>query len=297
MAVKKEQPLTKYYELVEKKSSGFIMNGTKGTMYQQELNTPSVRWIPTKGRTVIEGEKGAKVYKEITYISGCDTLDPEEQKKRGIIARPFEDKIPMENGFMTVVRDGNTISLYDYLEAASYNLDFPLRSKDATAIYREVKLDKKAEVLLDEDEVLTQAKSLVYQLRINTGDKKTPYKYNSDRIDAICRMVNVWDETPERKLILLLQTATQNPAKFLKVVVKSEQTVITEVSHALELNVIKFDKTMVFFTEGDKIFWTLPNEKMKADEKIEAVAAWLSTEDGTPTLTEMRGKLEIAKGK
>ena len=298
MAVKKQEFPTKYYEIADKKKSGWVLDGTKGTSYHQEISTPSILWIPTRGRIAEKQEDGTTKYKEVNYINGCDTLDLEEQKKKGFISKPFEDKIPMENGFMTVVRDGNTIVLYDYLEKVFYNEDTPGRPNTATAIYREVKLDKRAETLLDDDELQTQAKALIYQLRINTGNQKDKYKYNHDRIDAICKMVNVWDETPERKLILLLQKANQDPKEFLNVVVRSEQTVITEVSHALEMNVILFDKNVAMFTEGNKIIFTVEgSEKQATDKKISQVASWLSTEEGNQTLTELRGKLEIAKDK
>lgn len=294
MAVKKETVPIKYYELAEKKSSGFILDGTKGTLYQQELTSPSIRWIPNSGRTKNPDTKG---FKDIRYLSGCDILDPEEQKKRGYIPHPFEDKIGMENGFMTVAREGNAVTLYDYLESAFYNQDNPDRPEGATAIYREVKLDKKAENLLDEDEIITQAKSLIYELRLSTGDKKVPYKYNLDRINSICRLLNVWDETPERKLILLLNKANSNPKEFLETVYKSEQTVITEVSHALELNVIMFDGNTAQYTEGYKVIYSLGNDKLKPEQKPEKFASWLTTQEGNQSLTELRAKIEVAKAK
>lgn len=297
MAVKKDTPPTKYYEVVERGNSGFIMDGTKGTIYEQQLKVPAIRWIPTQGRTAIDGEQGSKVYKDIRYLSGSNIIDKEAQEKLGQLPNKLEDKIGIENGFMTVIRDGNTIALYDYLEKSFYNLDNPDRPDSATAIYREVKLDKKAVDLLDEDEMLTQAKSLVYQLRLETGDKKNRYKYNTDRIDAICRLVNVWDETPERKLILLLQTASQNPKLFLETVVKAERTVITEVSHSLELGVISFDKNVAQFVDGNEIIFTVEGDKLKQEQKIEQLASFFSTEEGNAGLTKMRTKLEIAKDK
>ncbi len=294
----KEKAPVKYYELVEKKGSGFIMDGTGGTAYQQELNTPSIRWIPTKGRTSVLAEDGkTKAFKEIRYLNGCDTIDIDQQKAKGFVERPFEDKIGMENGFMSVAREGNSINLYDYLEKSFYNLDNPDRPESATAIYREVKLDKKAEVLLDEDELITRAKSLVYELRLNTGNKKTPYKYNEDRINAICRLVNVWDETPERKLIHLIQKANQNPKEFLEIVEKSEQTVITEVSHALEMNLIYFEGNTAQYTEEKKIIFAIGSGKFTQDQRIEQLASWFGTEEGNPALTEFRAKLEVAKEK
>lgn len=301
MATKTPKPDTKYYEVVEKKNSGFVMDGTKGTVYQQELTAPAVRWIPTKGKMAVEGDKkGTKVYKEIQYLSGANTIDIEEQKRLGLVSRPFEDKIPMENGFMTVVRDGNTIALYDYLEKSFYNEDNPDRPTSATAIYREVKLDKKAESILDEDVLLTQAKSLVYELRLSTGNSTTPYKYNQDRINAMCTLLNVWDESPERQLILLLNKATQDPRNFLEVVVKAEKTVITEVAHALELNIVQFDKNVAFFVtpDGNKVIYEVDADpKAKIDFKMELLGAFLSTEEGNGALTELRTKLEIAKDK
>lgn len=296
MAAKKEQVPVKYYEIVDRKDSGFIMDGTGGTPYQQQLTAPSIQWISEKAMTAVHKD-GTKHYVPIRYINRCDTIDPIEQEKRGFVPNRFEDKIPIENGFFSVEREGATIGLYDFLEAAFWNQDNPDRPDNVQARYREIRLDKKAVALLDEDEILTQAKSLIYELRLNTGNAKTPYKYNVDRIDAICRLVNVWDETPERKLILLLQKATQFPKEFLDTVVKAEQTVITEVSHALELNVINFDINVAQESEGSKIIYTVDGEKLSQEQKIEKLAAWLSTEAGNAALTKMRAQLEIAKEK
>lgn len=301
MSEKKEKAPVKYYELVEKKGSGFIMDGTGGTAYQQELNAPSIRWIPTQGRMAVKvtGEDGkvTTAFKEIRYLNGCDTIDIEQQRAKGFIPRPFEDKIGMENGFMSVAREGNTINLFDYLTNSFYNLDNPDRPDSATAIYREVKLDKKAEVLLDEDELTTRAKLLVYDLRLATGNKKVPFKYNEDRINSICRLLNVWDETPERQLILLLQKAMSSPKNFLEIVEKSEQTVITEISHALEMNLIYFEGNTAQYTEEKKIIFAIGSGKFTQDGKIEQLASWFGTQEGTPALTELRAKLEVAKQK
>jgi hypothetical protein len=296
MAQKEKVPV-KYYELVDKKNSGFIMNGTEGTPYQQELMGPSIQWISSTGRTCEIDEKGIKHYIDIRYISGCDSIYPEKQKERGFSPNRFEDKIPFENNFTTVVREGNGIAQYDYLEKAFWNQDNPDRPATATPRYREVKLDKKAEVLLDEDEMQTHAKMLIYELRQTTGDKKVPFKYNTDRINSICRLVNVWDETPERQLMLLLSKAMQNPKEFLEVVTRSEQTLITEVSHAIELKVIRFDGNTVQSVDENKIYVSLGNEKIKEKDKIEKFASWLATYEGTNSLTELRAKVELAKEK
>lgn len=299
MPATQEKLQIKYYEILDRKNSGFIMDGTERTPYQQELTAPTIQWIPNTGRTAIykEGKDGkiTKHFVEIRYLSGCDSIIPQEQIEQGFSPKRFEDKIPMENGFVTVVREGDTIGLYDFLEKVFYNADNPDRPDTATPRYRELKLDKKAEELIEEDEMETQAKMLVYELRKATGDKKTPYKYNTDRIDALCRLFNIYDETPERKLILLLQNAKMNPEKFIKMVTKAEQTVITEITHALEMKLIKFDGNTAQYVDENKIIAILGEGKMKEPEKIEKFGSWLATNEGSNALTELRAKLEYAK--
>lgn len=301
MASKKPKAPTKYYEIVDRKPSGFIMDGTGGTTFQQELTSPSIQWVSALGKTCVKqkDEDGREVnhYVEVRYINGCDSIIPDEQIKRGFVPKRLMDKIPIENGFMNVVRDGNTIGLYDYLEKSFWNEDNPDRPATADARYREVKMDKKAEVLLDEDELMTQAKSIVYSLRTNTGNPKAPYRYDNDRIDTICKLVNVWDESNETKLVKLIKVAIQSPKEFLEIVTKSEQTIITEISHALEMNVINFDGNTAQFSEGNKIIVSLGAGNMRQDVKMEKLGAWLGTDEGNPILTELRAKLELAKEK
>lgn len=286
----------KYYELVDKNPSGFVKDGTRGTPYHQELTGPSIRWIPSTGLKA-EIIDGVLHHKPIRWINGCEILDPIEQKKQGFEPNRFEDKIGIENGFFNTAAEGGLLSLHKYCEVVFYNADAPNRPNDFTPIFRELRIDKKAETLLDEDEVQTQAKMLIYELRQATGNKKMPFKYNTDRISAICRLVNVWDETPERQLMLLLSKAMQNPKEFLEVVVRSEQTIITEVSHALELKVIKFDGNTVQYVSENKIITSLGSDKIKELDKIEKFASWLATNEGTNALTEMRTKVELAKEK
>lgn len=295
MAVKKEKAEVKYYEIVDKKPSGFIMDGTGGTQYQQELTAPSIQWISAQGKRCVKDEKGIPHYEEIRYINGCDSIIPEEQTRRGFVPKRMMDKIPIENGFITVERSGDEVGLFDYLNQAFYNADNPDRPDTAAARYREVKMNEKARELLDDDEMMTEAKSIVYSLRKNTGGK-TPYKYDEDRIDSICRLVNVWDQSPETKLVKLLKAATQNPKEFLEIVVKSEQTIITEISHALEMKIISFDGNTAQYSEGNKIITSLGSDKItREDVKIDRLAAWFGTQEGNASLTELRAKLELAK--
>ena len=101
MAEKKVKAPVKYYEIVDKKPSGFIMDGTGGTPYQQELTSPSIQWVSAQGKMCEKDEEGIAHYVEIRYINGCDSIIPDEQLKRGFQPKRLMDKIPIENGFAT----------------------------------------------------------------------------------------------------------------------------------------------------------------------------------------------------
>lgn len=285
-----------YLEVLDKKPSGFIMNGTENTPYEQQLMAPTVQWVDARGKMAVYDEKKVRHDIEIRFINGCDSIIPKEQDDRGFKPNRLEDKIPFTNGFVTVRREGGSIGLFDYLKNAYWNADNPDRPSSATARYREVKLDKKATAFLDEDELMTQAKSIVYSLRINSGTKGL-YKYDTEKIDALCRLLSVWEQSNETKLIVLLEKARTNPKGFLEIVSKSTQTVITEITYAIDLNVIRFDGNTAQYSEGNKVIFSMGNEKMKEDAKIEKLASFLLTEQGNAALTEIRTRLEVAKEK
>lgn len=283
-----------FLELCEQGESGFYLDGTRGTAFEQQLKTPTVSWIPTEGVQVYKDENGTIRHKRVRHIKGCESIDIKEQELNGFRPNRMNDKIPFDNGFATIKREGSTIGTYDYLKSISDFLDNPLRSENVRPLYKEIKVDKKAVELLDEDELLTAAKSKVYSLRTNTG-KDTPYIYNEDKINSYCKLLNVWDETPERKLILLLNKAMTNPKSFLEIVVKAEQTIITEVAHALQLGVIMFDGNTVQYAKENKVIIPLGKGNMSQDKKIEAFATYLQTEEGNNDLTELRAKTEVEK--
>lgn len=294
----KETVPVKFFEIVEQGDSGFYLDNTKGTQHEHQLRTPTVSWIPTEGIEAYMDKdndgNNIKRHRPIKHIKGCEIIYPLEQEKAGFKPNRMNDKIPMDNGFATVKREGSTVGTFDYLIKATYFADNPLRPDSATPLYREIKVDERAMELVDNDELLTVAKSKVYALRLNTG-AANKYKYDESKIDSYCRLLNVWDETPERKLVLLLSKATHNPKEFLDIVVKAEQTVITEVSHALQLGVIMFDKNVAQYAKESKVITPLGTGNMSEAKKIEALANYLQTPEGTNDLTELRAKTEIEK--
>lgn len=295
MAAKKPPEI--FIELFDKRNSGFILDGTENTIAMEELNCPTIRWIPNEGKKGIM-ENNARKDVPIRFIKGCDTIDIEEQVKRGFKPNHYEDKIPIEKGYATIIREGNTASLYDYLTSVYYNADAPHRSPTAAKLFKIVQLDKEAEGYNEEDVVRAHAIMFVDGLRIKTGNDKEGkalYKYNEDRISALCALLNVTGETPATQIFQIMSKAKSDSRYFMETVEKFEQTIITEVSHALELNVIKFDDNTAMYFNESKIIKNLGTQKLKKEEKIEQLADYLKTREGNPELTELRAKLDLAK--
>lgn len=291
---------TIFLELVEKRNSGFVKQGTEGTAFHEELNCPNIRWIPVSGfRAVQEEQNGKKitVYKEIRWIKNCNTIEKDEQERRGIKSQPFEDKIPFEKGFATVVRNGSTISLYDYLKDVFYNENSESRPETADAIYRVMEIDKKAEEIDESDIEMADAIKLVASLRTKVGSKDSiTYKYNEDRLNALCSICAVHADSPATQFHALMSLAKVRSRWFLDLVVKFEQTILTEATHALELEVIRFDGNTALYTDEDKVIKNLGTGNLSRETKIERLSDYLKTREGNEHLTELRAKIEVKKG-
>lgn len=285
-----------YLEICDQGDSGFIMDGTENSSNPHQLRTPTVSWIPTEGITVYVDKDGIRRHKNIRHIKNCESIDPQEQEKMGFKPNRMNDKIPFDLAFANVKREGSTVGTFDYLKAATYFLNNELRPDSSTPLYREIKINERAVDVVDEDELLTTAKSKVYALRVNTGKEKQ-YRYDEDKINAYCRLLNVWDESPETKIVLLLAKASQSPYEFLQTITKAEQTVITEISHALQLGMIMFEGNTAQYTNENEVITTFGVGKMSEVKKIEALATYFQTPEGNNALTKFRTNLEVAKEK
>lgn len=286
-----------YLELCRTGESGCFEDGTQGTPYTKQLVSPTIEWIPTESVEAFLDEEGITRNREIRHIRNSSTLYPEEQKIRGFKPNRMNDKIIIENNFASIPREGATTITFDYLTKSVFFLDNPLRPKNLPALYKKIKVDERAVELLDEDELLTKAKSKVYSLRLNTGVGLKDYKYDEEKINSYCSLLNITDETPERRLVLLIDKATRNPRAFLELVVKAENTITTDVSHALHYNVIMFEGNTAQYTEESKLITVLGSGKMSEAKKVEILSNYLQTNEGTNALTEIRAKTELAKEK
>lgn len=287
-----------YLELIEKRNSGFVKNGTEGTAFHEELNCPTIRWIPNSGfRAVTEkhGDADVIAFKEVRWIKNCSTIDKDEQDRRNIKTNRIEDKIPFEKGFATVVREGSTISLYDYLKDVFYSKDSENRPETADAIYRVMQVDKQAEEIDESDIEMADAIKLVASLRTQVGTKEKSYKYNEERLEAMCAICNVYADSTATKFHALMSLAKARSKWFVDLIVKFEQTILTEVIHAVELEVIRFDGNTALYKDGDNVIKNLGSGNLAKDTKIEKLSDFLKTKEGNPHLTELRAKIEVAK--
>ena len=286
-----------YLELMEKRNSGFVKNGTDGTAFHEELNCPNIRWIPNSGfKAIEEDHNGVKtvVFKEIRWIKHCSIIDKDEQDRRNIKPNRIEDKIPFEKGFATIAREGSTISLYDYLKDVFYSKDSENRPERADAIYRVMQLDKQAEEIDERDIEMADAIKLVASLRTQVGKDKS-YKYNEERLNAMCTLCAVHADSTATKFHALMSLAKARSKWFVDLVVKFEQTILTEVTHAVELEIVRFDGNTALYKDGEKVIKNLGTGNLAKDTKIEKLSDFLKTTEGNVHLTELRAKIEVAK--
>lgn len=300
--VESKAPPTIFIELVDQGSSGFIQNDTIGTPTQIEVRAPGRRYIPNTGYRLgekKEGENGkqktVKFNEKIRYIKNETVISVTEQQKLGIEPNPLptEDKIFIEKGFAMVVREGSTIGLYDYLSQSFYNESNPNRSPKATALYRVLQIDKEAEKFNEDELVAADAVKYVGTLYQRTS--KNNYQYNEVKIDAVCEMFAVFAESYATKIKSLLLMAKQRPEWFLDRVTKLEQTTITEVVHALELNVIQFKENTAQYCNKEKVLYVFDGKRLNREGMISKLADFLRTREGHQQYMELKAELEVAQ--
>lgn len=300
--LKKEKVPTIYIELKDKRPSGFILDGTLGTKHEVELDSPVARFIPNFGyrrKWVEETVNGKKVKtpinEAIRWIKNETEISVEKQKSAGIVPHRVskEDKIIIEKGNFSIAREGAYIGLYDYLTQVFYNGTNPERSLGADAIYNVIELGKEEEETNEMDFMIADAINFVRKLVSKIGDKK--YKYDEEKINALCEIFLVYAETMPGKVEALMQHAKYDPKTFLDKATKLIQTKVTEVSHALQLGVIVFKDNTVMYANKDKVIATLGTAKISHDSKINKLADLFGTPDFKATYEEFQMELEVAK--
>lgn len=298
MAAKEKVP-TVFVELVDKKGSGFILDGTEGTRYEVELNCPSVYFVNSESfrykDSVDDKGKPTRILERIRFQKNNPEISLEAQDKAGWKPQPRQDKIMILNGNATFAREGGNIGTYDFImQNVEYNASNPDLLPNARPIYKVIDLNKLQEEKNESELVAHEARSFVYSLQ---EKKAGTWIYQTERIDALCELFNVYAELPSSKIEALAGIATRMPDMFLNKVVKFEQTISTLVAHALQLNVIKFEGNTAAYIGKNKIIKNLGAGKMSEEEKVESLATYLRTKDGYEAKQELEAEVLAVKEK
>lgn len=319
--VRDETPPVMYIEVFDRRDSGFYLDqngvpgGTRGTKFEMGIDCPTACFIPNLGyrkgyKTLIDRATGKEVidkttgkpkiqayHEQIRYIKEQTEISVEKQKALGIVPHRAgqEDMIEIKKGNMTIVREGSHIGLFDYILDAFYNASNPDRSQGAAKIYKVIELGKEEEEMNDDDIMMADALKFVARFYKKTG--KGVYKYNEEKINGLCELFSVFGATMSGKVTALNLLAKADPETFLTKAEKFEQITITEITHALQLNVIRFNENTVEYVEKEKVIVSLGTGKLSHEKKIEKLADMLHTSELTAAYEELKVELELAKEK
>ena len=292
---KREKAPVIFIELADKRDSGFVRDGTEGTRFEERLNCASKFIIPSQGWRAVE-ENGSIVHEEIRYIKGQREISVAKQKAQDIKPSPksLADKIIVEHGSMSIAREGSTIGLYDYLKSVFYNESSENRSPNASALFRVIDLTKVEEEINERDMLINEAVGFVYTLQTKKGGE---YIYQEEKINSYCELFNVSAERMPSKITALAGLAKMYPKEFLEKIAILEQSSATLVTHALQLNVIKFETNTAIYIQKNKIIKDLGIGKMSHGDKVNKLAEYLRTKDGHEAYNELMAEVDFAKQK
>lgn len=284
------------FELIPnyKHGAGFVRTDTVGSANPVELLYPKNRVIQSESvkrmEKMVKGKKTA-VNVPTRYIYNCLTTLKEEQDEQKVVPNPRTDKIIFKDGFLTVTREGAFVGLYDFLKEHAQNESNPDRLPNFKPIFREMRASENAQTVNASDFIVSEAVGYIREL---VSEENGKYVYEEERIDALCKLFNVQGESTSLQVAALIAFAKQKPEYFLKEAKASEQTLVIEVTHMVKLGVIEF--------AGSAVVLKAKNQKLKElgsvkDEKakIEALAAWLGTQDGAEVYALLKAELDAAK--
>lgn len=288
-------------ELCDRRGSGFILDGTRNTNHEVELDSPTARFLPNTGfRSKKVTDASGKItteYEPIRYIKNQPIISTPEQDMKGIKPNrsALEDKIIVKAGRFSISKEGSYVGLYNYLMESFYNESNADRPKDLLPLYRVVDLTKQHEQMNEMAILEADAIQFISSLFTKIGAKE--YKYSEEKINNLCTLFVIYAETMPAKISALMSHAKRDPEGFLRKAEKFEQVTMTEVAQALELGVIKFQGNTAIYVEKDKVIASVGTGNMSQDKKIEKLSDLLKTEEYKAVYEEFQIELEAAKEK
>lgn len=294
---------TYIFEWCDKRDSGFFLDGTdRNPVY---LNAPERAWIPNTGfcakeidEVDVHGKPTGKkriVNTKIRYIENDNSIFLEDQEARKVEFNKKGNKIFMEKGYMYITETPSSKPLLEYLLCAYYRKSAPHRPDSVTPLYDIVKLNERAEKNNYDEELVIEAKSLLYKLRSKVKDG---YQYNEEKVNKYCSLFNVYaGDDIAVKFSTLSQIAGSDPEKFIKLISIFDSSINTEVHQAIDMKIISIADGVASFTDGEKILKIMSKEKLPVKDAIEEISDFLQTSEGTGLLTELRARVEAKTNK
>jgi hypothetical protein len=294
-------------EICNQQDSGFVRDGTEGRPWEDRIKCAETHTIPSTGyratyKIDAEGNKVRTGVEEVQYIEGIDEISIEKQREKGLL-RPNSDvpihgrsRIIITKGYRTLFDDGGDKGLFKYMNEVFWCEDAFGRSLKADKFFRISRPDLATEKLNEDEFIKAEAVMYCRGLCEKVGGK---YVYQEDKIDALMHMFGVasTDFNYETKMNAITSFAKKAPQDFLNVAKKLEQTTLTEVHHAIDLNLIKVEKNVWMYVNKDKILHALGVGNFKMSQKITMLADHLRTVEGFEAYNELKAEVEFAKEK
>jgi len=283
-----------FIELVGQQGSGFIKDGTAGTSFQEELKAPTIAFIPVTGYR--RGDDGSNI--PIRYIKNCPFIDVSEQDAKRIVPNRNEDIIQIERGYTTIELDGADPGLVKYLQEVYYSESNPKRSDRATSLYRIVDVDANSKQYVEREMAYLDAAAFVSRLRkVNRHGEVVGY--DEDKMNTVIELLAlpVTVDSPSGKLSAILAAAKGSPTEFMRYVTKLEESAITEVTNALELNLIQFKGNVLQYVEKDEVIHNFGTGSFKKEKLIEFAANFFTSPDNADAYKKFQIQLEVAEEK
>lgn len=292
MSNTKKKPEVVMIELVNTRDSGFVLDGTRGTDFEQRLDAPSACFLPNTG--FMAGAAGELI--EIRFIKNRDEIEVQKQNQLGFkpSGNKLEDKIILKNGRQAIVKDGGYAGLYDYIMKVFYQENAPGRPEGMPALFRVVVPGKKEEKLNEFEFQKSEAIQWLSQYYQKRGDK---YWFDEQKIDSLCQMFIVYADSPQGKVNGLIAHINHDPVAFLDKAMKMEQTVVSELHIAIELNVVKFEKNTLVYSNKDKVIMDCGKGNVSLDKKIVKASEFLQSPENKEIYDEFHIELETAQEK
>ena len=311
-----EDVMSKTFELVDQRNSGFMQKGTENSPNPICLRSSKLNILTMTSEICLGKGKG---YAKIQYIPNAPVIHVDDMLKdeKGMLhskseripegAKWTEQKglkslgydldrelrlakemmIGFQFGLLSLDKYGDDPTLRTYLLNHHCNMDrpnaeFDTKNHSGLFKFRCVNLDEKAAEELVNIDIEMKASEYIQSLRTKKGKENIYTDLNKAKIDATMRILGVTPTAqPEEyasKHSLLKRYADANPVEFMSFIEEATNSYKVEIGKAISFSALKIDK------KEKKAFLLTKNADKKMDERL--IKTFSST-DGDEQIEEL----------